>query len=121
MTPTQKQRVKDAVLQLIVEEYRVDFENAFKEYYRFFGELSVQANNGCRNALSHLGLALIAEDEAIADLEITRGHKHFAIATYDCLSVLLVKRLESIEGHIEVFEESKRRIPGHLTAQAGRN
>jgi hypothetical protein len=115
MTLDQKQRIKDAALQVIVEDFHQDFVKAFEENYLFVGELSAQANNGIRNALTHLAIALTTDaDEIVVEVEIVRARKHVVFATYDCLSVLLIKRVEFLENYIEAMEEGRREFIGRV-------
>jgi hypothetical protein len=104
MQPEQRQRIDAAVRDVIITDFRDDFEEIFEFAYRFTGELVIQANNGIRNALSHLASALVDEDDIKADLEVARARKHVAIAKYDCLLVLVINRVEYLESYVARLE-----------------
>jgi hypothetical protein len=110
MEPEQTQRINEAVRRVIVDDFHSDFEEIYEIAYRFTGELLIQANNGVRNALSHLASALVSGNESEAELEVERARKHIAIAKYDCLLILIINRADYLDRYVETVEDLSGQI-----------
>src|ERR1700693_5204453 len=98
-------RVSDAVCEIIVKHFREEFEQIFQVTFDVTGEQLIQANNGIRNALNHLGTALVVKDEAEAELELKRAIKHIYFAKYDGLMVAIVDQLNFLTKYVEATKD----------------
>lgn len=94
MSPEEKQRVTACVLEVITNEFRGDFESIYELTWSATGNrAAAQPNNDIRNALNHLGDAIVARTSGEADWHILRARRHLQFAIYDSLAVMFGYRM----------------------------
>ncbi len=98
------ERINSAVNDVLKYDY-------FKEFLQIYGlTISVaeqhpeQANNEVRNAVTHLGRALQAKSEDVADEQIEAARRHLKRARLDCLKLCIITKHSELHSQVYRIE-----------------
>jgi hypothetical protein len=107
MTPKESEIVKEAVLRLLREDFRIDFEQIYSRAVQVSSGFVTLAAGEIQAFLDHCGNALVAQELTQAELDVSRARRHLQQAKYACLDQILNYQIKDAVRRIEEIETQK--------------